>query len=607
VRDASGAVQSTTAKPDGRGTARVELQAAHGGPLHVALTLRDAATSEVLDARREAAAVDVVEAARLLYLQGSAGLLARSLGAGGWSVEVAPARRADAYRERLGGYEAVVLDDVAYDDASRGFWQALAAEVTGRGLGLLVLGGERSFARGGYRESALESVLPVLSEPAALDQPASVVFAVDKSGSMGEGSRGVNRLSLAERAVLETARTLGERDAAGVVVFDVEPRVLLPLGPATPAMRSLEGNWPVQARGGTRLAPAIELAAGQLEVTADGRRILVVVTDGFVDEDAPLEALRRRLADARIEVVALAVGPDADVSSLARLTSPDAGVVLRVGEAAELPRTMSAGLERRRARIERGRIAVEPMGSLPVLAERDARWPDIAAYAVTRLRPEASAWLESAQGDPVLAAWRTGAGRVVALTSGLGTWTPQWLAWEAWPDLAGGLAAWVSGAPGASNSALVVSDTPGGLVIEADLQQAGAWAAPTEASLAFVTPTGRSGSAVLRPFAPGRLRAVLPATEPGTYELVLSSPLGVQRVLHLRDSRAEHEGWGVDPAVERWIRDGLVQRWDAAAPAPGRSDPAGGTVPDRGLMGLALLLFCAGVLVDRLPGRRRAD
>jgi len=606
ARDASGAVQSVTAETGGRATASVELQTAHGGPLHVALTLRDARTNEVLDARRDAAAVDVVEAARLLYLQGSAGPLARSLVAGGWSVEAAPARRADAYRERLGGYEAVVLDDVSLDDASRGFWQALVAEVTGRGLGLLVLGGERSFARGGYRESALESVVPVLSEPAALDQPASVVFAVDKSGSMGEGSRGVNRLSLAERAVLETARTLGERDAAGVVVFDIEPRVLLPLVPAATAVRSLEGSWPVQARGGTRLAPAIELATGQFAATAAGRRILVVVTDGFVDEDAPLDALRGRLAAARIEVVALAVGPDADVTSLARLTSADSGVVLRVGEAAELPRAMSNGLERRRARIERGRIAVEPVGTLPLLAGRAARWPDIAAYAVTRLRPEASAWLESGQGDPVLAVWQAGTGRVVAVTSGLGPWTPQWLAWVAWPELAGGLAAWVSGSPGSGNSALEVTDTAEGLVVEADLQQAGEWAAPAEASLAFVTPTGRTGSAVLRPFAPGRLRAVVPTTEPGAYQLVASSPLGVQRVLHLRDSRAEHEGWGVDPAVERWIRDGLVQRWDAAAVAPVRLRSAVAASPDRGLMGLALLLFCTGVLVDRLPRGRRA-
>ena len=288
------------------------------------------------------------------------------------------------------------------------------------------------------------------------------------------------------------------------------------------------------------------------------------MTDGFVD-DAPLDALRRRLAEARIEVVALAIGADADATALARLTTPDAGVVLRVDEAAELPRAMSAGLERRRARIERGEIAVEPQEVLPFLADRDTRWPAVAAHAVTRLRPEASAWLQSGKGDPVIAAWPAGAGRVVAVTSGLGSWTPQWLTWDAWPDLAGGLASWVSGSPGAGQRSLAVSDGPDGLVVEADLQQGGAWAAGAQVTLSVVTPGGRSRSIEMRPLAPGRLQARVAETAPGAYTLVLSGPSGVQRALHLRGSRAEQDGWGEAPEVERWLRDGLVQRWDPVA------------------------------------------
>jgi Mg-chelatase subunit ChlD len=603
ARHASGAVVASTVAAV-RGVATLELDAGRGGLLVVSVSLEDGGTGEVLDARRDAAAVDVVEEARLLYLQGSPGPLPLSLQDGGWAIETAPARRADAFRDRLGGFEAVVLDDVAYEEASDGFWSSLADEVSRRGLGLLVLGGERSFARGGYRESVLESVLPVLSEPAAFDPPANVVFAVDKSGSMGEGTGGVNRLSLAQRAVLETASTLAARDSAGLVVFDVEPRVLLPLAPSVEVLPTLSAPWPIQARGGTSLAPAIERAAEQLESAAVGRRILVVVTDGFVD-DAPLDALRRRLKDARIEVVALAIGPDADATALARLTTPDAGVVLRVDEAAELPRAMSTGLERRRARIERGEIAVEPQQALPMLAIRDVRWPAIAAYAVTRLRPEASAWVQSTTGDPLIAARQVGAGRVVAVTSGLGSWTPQWLAWTAWPDLAGGLAAWVSGSRGAGPLALSVSDAPDGLLIEADLQVAGAWAPGEQATLSVVTPEGVSRSFEMSPVAPGRLQARIPETAPGAYTLVVSGPDGVQRALHLRSGWAEQDGWGEAPEVEQWLRDGLVRRWDPASPAGARLAAAALTAnPDRWLLGFALLLFCTGVVVDRLPRGR---
>jgi hypothetical protein len=239
---------------------------------------------------------------------------------------------------------------------------------------------------------------------------------------------------------------------------------------------------------------------------------------------------------------------------------------------------------------------------LPVLAGRDVRWPAVAAYAVTRLRPEASAWVQSATGDPVIAARQVGAGRVVAVTSGLGSWTPQWLDWIAWPDLAGGLAAWVSGSPGSGQRSLAVSDTPDGLVVEADLQRAGAWAAGAQATLSVVTPGGGSRSLEMHPLAPGRLQARVPETAPGTYTLVVSGPSGVQRALHLRSSRAEQEGWGEAPEVERWLRDGLLRRWDPASRAATR--PEGRALmanPDRWLLGLALLLFCAGVVADRLP------
>ena len=156
-----------------------------------------------------------------------------------------------------------------------------------------------------------------------LDQPASIVFAVDKSGSMGQGSGGVNRFQLAQRAVLETARGLTERDSLGLVVFDVVPRVLIPLGPARAGTVALAREWQTSPNGGTRLAPALETAIEELERSGAGRRMLVVVTDGFVD-DAPLAELRARLARSRIEMIALAVGPDADVSALERVVGADA-------------------------------------------------------------------------------------------------------------------------------------------------------------------------------------------------------------------------------------------------------------------------------------------
>jgi hypothetical protein len=384
--------------PDGEGQATLELPVSGNGAVVVDVALDDPLSGQRLDARSNAVAIDVIARAAILYVQGSAGPLAPSLLPGGWTLNVVPATRADAYADRVDGYQAVVLDDVAISDAVTRFWSSLVAAVQERGLGLMVLGGERSFTRGGYRESALESVLPVLSEPAALDQSASVVFVVDKSGSTGQGI-GVDRFRLAQRAVRETARTLTERDSLGLVVFDVEPRVLIPLGPARIATASVERDWQASPGGGTRLVPALEVAIGELERSDAARRMLVVVTDGFID-NASLAEVRARLDRSRIETIVLALGPDADVTALARLVGQDARSVVRVNEAAELPLAM------------RSTIRAAPGSHRP----RNDCGETASALAVPTGKPERLATCRGIRRD-ALASARIGGGTVAAWRS----------------------------------------------------------------------------------------------------------------------------------------------------------------------------------------------
>ena len=603
ARSASGETQSAGATVGAGGRATVALDAGRGGALIVDVALRDAASGATIDASSNAAVIDVVPAAAVLYVQGSPGALSPSLSRGGWSLDVVPASRLDAHADGLEGYQAVVLDDVAVADAGPRFWSALVTAVRERGLGLLVLGGERSFARGGYRGSALESVLPVASEPAALDQPASVVFAVDKSGSMAEGSGGVDRFQLAQRAVLETARALGERDRFGVLVFDVAPRVLIPLGPAADGVAALEHDWRASPNGGTKIAPALEAAIGELERSGSGRRMLVVVTDGFTD-DAPIAALRTRLERARIETIALAIGPDADVVALQRLFGSSEGQVLRVDEVAELPTVMRAGLERRRARVERGTIGVEQRLALPFRPGTLSDWPAVAAHAVTRAQAGAVVAVQTRQGDPLIAFQRSGRGRVVAVTCGFGAWSPAWLSWRAWPQLAGGLADWVSGTSQGEAVALTVSDLPNELRVDADVPSSVGQSAGAPPSIVVSTPTTSAHAMVMDEVAPGRLQATLPDAGAGLYTFLVTTASGTQRQLHLRRHRAENENWGISPALTSWRADGLIEDRDPRRATRSRDDGSQRRPLDRSLLMLALVLFLCGVLVDRASLRR---
>ncbi len=597
ARTPSGETQSTSRDAAGASRVTLDLDAGRGGALVVDVALEELATGRTLDAFADAAVVDIVPPAAILYAQGSGGVLARSLQRGGWRLEAVPAARLDAHADALEAYQAVVLDDVAVSDAGPRFWQALVAAVQERGLGLMVLGGERAFARGGYRGSALEAILPVTSEPAALDQPLSVVFAVDKSGSMGQGSGGVDRFALAQRAVVETARGLTPRDALGLMVFDVAPRVLVPLGPAAGGMLALERDWKATPGGGTRLAPALAEAIGELERAGAARRMLVLVTDGFV-EGAPLTDLRARLERARIETIALAVGPQADAAALQRFLGAQ-GLVLRVNEAAELPQVMRAGLERRRARVARGTIAVEQAQALPFAPARLQGWPTVAAHAVTRARAAATVAVQSAQGEPLIAYQGAGRGRVVAVTCGLGRWTPQWPAWREWPRLAGGLTEWVAGAGDVRG--LAVSDLPGALRVEADVpaQASPGMPAAGRVAVAVNTPAAQSYSLAAEPLAPGRVGAALPDAGPGLYTLLVTTAQGSERRLHLRRQRAESQGWGTSPDLAAWRGAGLTRDWDPRWLSRDEGAPPVRRPLDRSLLALGLALFLAGVLVDR--------
>lgn len=597
AHSADGATQTASSDVDAAGRATLEFDADLSGALRVDVALQDAASGQSPDAWPDAAVVDVLPRGSILYAQGSSGFLAGSLLRGGWSLDLVPGARLDARADALDGYQAVVLDDVAIADAGPRFWNALVAAVKQRGVGLLVLGGERSFARGGYRGSMLEAVLPVLSEPPALDQPAAVVFAVDKSGSMGQGSGGVDRFRLAQKAVLETARGLGERDSLGLVVFDVAPRVLLALSPAAMGTSVLERDWLASPNGGTKLAPALDAAIGELERSGSARRILMLVTDGFAD-DAPLAGLRARLERARIETIALAVGPDADSGALERLFGGAGSQVLRVNETAELPLLMRSAMERHRAQIERGAIGVEQRQALPFPPGTWTDWPPVSAYLVARARPEASVAVHSQRGDPLIAFGQSGRGRVVAVTSGLGRWTPQWLAWREWPRLAGGLTDWSSGTGQGRALTLSVSDLPGGLQIDAGFDAAAGRPDAAALSLIVDTPKGQGQVVAMEHVAPGRMRATLPDAGAGLYAFQTSGSSAGQRQLHLRRHVGESMAWGINPALDGWRNAGLVSRWD---PGLAWLQRQGSDRPfDRTLVGLGLALFLAGIAVDRM-------
>lgn len=562
ARDRAVAPVSASLEAGPLGKVSLEVQTDVPGTMLLDIELNDAASGSRLDWHPAAAVLEVRAPSDVLFVSHESSPFAESLRAGGWSVVREPPERLDALADGLAAFAAVVLDDVPYHGARHATWQALARAVRDDGTGLLVLGGAQSFAAGDYRDSSLEAILPVVSRPGSTGEGASFVFLVDKSGSMGASAAGVDRFRMAQRAVIDTAATLASRDAAGLIVFDVAAREILPLEPAGQFQQAVAQPWPAQPRGGTRLLPALELALSRLEAAPAGRRFLVLVTDGFVIDGDDV-ALRERIERAGIELVALGVGADADLARLRRLVPPERGTVLHVAEAAELPTLMRSSLEHRRAPVERGPIGVASREPLPFLDTAATGWPRVAAYAVTGARPEATVHLESARGDPLLASWSVGLGRVAALAAGLGAWTPEWLRWPRWPAFAGGLTQWVSRDATQPGWAVHVTDRPAELQVDVDTADDGRWSTATAAGLRVRTPTGREIATPLAPSAPGRLSVSLPEAGAGLYTLTVESAHRSQRLMHLRQDATELGPLEPSRHIGQWREAGLLRTWSA--------------------------------------------
>jgi hypothetical protein len=281
------------------------------------------------------------------------------------------------------------------------------------------------------------------------------------------------------------------------------------------------------------------------------------VTDGFVDADN-IGPLKRDLAKAEIQLIALAIGRDADLSTLRSLATNSGGRVLRIDDTAELPRFMRHELETELQSWKNASVTPRDLHHAPFINEQTTAWRTLNGYQVTRARPAADVYVASDDGDPLLAVFQSGAGRVAALPGGM-------LEPVNGSDLLGGLLGWMNNRQ--PNPSLKVSHSylSGELTLVVDAVDAtNEWQSATTAQVTLTSPGGISHTQALQAVAPGRFSAVIEAPEVGVYNAILE--VGNQQTLYsaylANDSENEHHA--KLPWLQRALATGEIQRWNEA-------------------------------------------
>ncbi len=365
-------------------------------------------------------------------------------------------------------YDAVILNDVPIrPDEMR----ALAAYARDFGGGVLIMGGERSYAMGGWKETPLDEISPLRAAP---DERVAVVFAVDSSGSMDPPGK----LDAVLDAVRSCLHFFERGDEVVAMAFSE--------GVEFVDVRNLRR---IRAGGGTHIARGLEEARRHLLQSRAGRKHVFVLTDGEVAPDEKPEmrqAAAERLREAGIGLTVVTTIREIEV-----------GQQVKIGDwkalEAELIRLLHAF--RGDFREDPGMLEIKAHPVMSGIAPVEITWMnrtslrDRARLAATAGTPPAS--------DPAVAFMETGRGRVGAFAFPYDPRLERLYAQSIEHVTAAGaegLALWV-------DPPLVRANGRGPAEFDA------AWRA---------VPSGRAGAVRLRQVGPETWEGTLPPLPPGT-------------------------------------------------------------------------------------------
>lgn len=382
--------------------------------------------------------VDVRGRLRLLYLEGEpaeARYLLQAMDKEGIQLELRQPGAIPASLDELGGYDGIILSDIPAHQVGEKAMSAMRDYVDKLGGGLIMLGGPQSFGVGGYYRTPIEDILPVrLKSPDEEEkQSAALALVIDRSGSMaGE------KLEMAKSAAIATAEVLGRSDFLGVYAFDSEAHVVAPMTRLTSTTAVTGQIASVASGGGTNLQPAFEQARTALQRVKAKVKHMIILTDGQT-AGGGYEAMATQCRGEGITISTVSIGEGSHVALLQAIAAAGGGQSYTTTDASAITRIFTQDTLMHTGRMIREE-PFEPrlVEKHPILAGFDA-WeaPALLGYVKTLRKATAQIPLVTDQGDPLLAHWRYGLGKVTAFTSDAKSrWASLWISrWNGYSRL----------------------------------------------------------------------------------------------------------------------------------------------------------------------------
>jgi Mg-chelatase subunit ChlD len=405
----------------------------------------------------------------------------------------------------LAEYASVVLVDVpARDLAQR---QQLALQTYVRDLG-------------GYFKTPLEETLPVeMQIKDQLRRPRlTMVFIIDRSGSMSEVSGGAAKIELAKEAALRSLDLLSPTDKVGVIAFDDSAQWVVPIASLEDKDAIANGIGSIRSDGGTDIFAGVQAAARVLPDDDSAVKHIILLTDGGADPTGVAEMIKAMHDDYGITLSTVGVGTDA-APFLPQLAEAGGGLYHFAADPASIPAIFTEETTlATRAYIIEEEFFPRQVSPSPMLAGIEAV-PTLLGYVGTSARDSAQTVLVSAKDDPILAAWQYGLGRSVAWTSdATGRWAKNWVTWDAFVRFWAQVVRYTINTGAQSNAEVSVTHREGQATVTVDAQaENGEYLNGLTMQVNVVGPDGTTQTLTLVQVAPGRYAGTFTPTTEGAY------------------------------------------------------------------------------------------
>lgn len=473
--------------------------------------------------------VDVRGKPLLLYVEGEEGeshYLVDAMNREGIRLDVRSPEGLPNALQELAGYDGLILSDIAAHRIGESRMTIIRDYVEKLGGGFVMVGGMNSFGVGGYYRTPIEEILPVkLKAPDQEEQQSSALaLVIDRSGSMSG-----QKIEICKSAAIATTELLSNKDYIGIYAFDSQVHTVVPMTKVSSTSAIANQISLLGSGGGTNIYPGMLEAQAELNSVKAKIKHMIVLTDGQTSGQG-YQALAAKCNAEGITISTVAVGAGAQVGLLQAIAAAGGGQSYVTMDPTAITRIFTQDTMIHTGRMIREE-AFEPelVEKHPMLRDwENGEAPPLLGYVKTNRKSTSQVPLVTDNGDPLLAHWRFGLGKVTAFTSDCKSrWAALWVAdWSGYSRLWSQILRETARAPQGLNMDLRLEEKGEDVSISVDLaEDAGTRrnSARVEADVYFV-PSNALGSG-MRPVStlaldqegPGWYEGSFRPTDPGVY------------------------------------------------------------------------------------------